>query len=99
MIVRLDADAEPTVVDADRFDRLHAVAAGPLDAMRLGDAARAAGADHVWLDVAWLRAAAAAATTDVDLDARFDAMLAVAAEHGWLDATATSVRAHLEHGS
>ncbi len=53
-------------------------------------------ADHVWLDVEQLRAAAHDAGVPEGWDEQFDAMLAFAQTHGWTDPARQRVRAHLE---
>ncbi len=100
MIITLSADADPQLTDLDRFDRLHAVCEGAVGAMRMGDLCRAHDdGEHVWLDVAAARSAGAAASDDPAFGEQYDAMIAFAAKHGWLDEAGTHVRAHIEAAS
>lgn len=97
MIVVLSADTDPAITDLDRFDRLHAECSGSVDAVRLGDLCRLHDdGEHVWLDVAGARAAGAEASSEPTFGEQFDAMIAFAAKHGWLDEAGTHVRAHIE---
>ena len=104
MIVRLTAEAPPEIVDRGRVDRLSATADGALDAMQLAPICRPddehrddehhldkLDGEHVWVRIDALREASA----PIVGDAAFDAMIAFAADRGWLDATETFVRAHV----
>ena len=97
MIIELSDDQPPRLVEADRLDRLHAVCSGDVEAARY-DALCQPGPDseHVWLDVAGLRAQGTAHVDDPTYAERFDAMIAYAERKGWLDADGTRVRAHIE---
>jgi hypothetical protein len=57
--------------------------------------AGAADGDAAWLIVERLREAARPAGA-AGWDERFDAMIAFAAEHGWVTASGEAVRAHIE---
>lgn len=99
MIVQLSPDAPPGVTDVGRLDRLHAECSGALAGAQLGElCSEGPDPDHVWLDVAGLRSAGLAAAGDPEFEPRFDAMIAYAGSKGWLDATGTRVRAHVEPG-
>jgi hypothetical protein len=55
--------------------------------------------EHVWMDIAALKAAAAATLPAAHQAAwmhGFDAMIAYATSKGWTNADATAVRAHIE---
>lgn len=96
MIVRLSPDAPPELDDLDRLDRLHAESPGPLARMMPGPACRFDDdGEHVWLDIGAARASGAAQQDDGWL-AGFDGMIAFAVSKGWVDATGTHVRAHVE---
>jgi hypothetical protein len=94
MIVRITSTGEVVLDEAADCKRLSVDAA---DRGRAGGRLTAAGAgapldaDHVEIDVAWLRAGAAGQATPADLDA----MLAYAGSKGWLSADGLRVRAHL----
>ncbi len=94
MIVRITAAGGVVLDDAADCKRLSVVAA---DRAGVGDHLAAAGAgapldaDHVELDVAFLRAGAAGQAPPGD----FDAMIAYAESKGWLSADGDRVRAHL----
>lgn len=97
MIVHLRSDGPPELADADRLDRLHADATGPISEMRFGElCARGDDDDHVWLDIAAVRAAGSAQVDDPGYLERFDGMIAYARSKGWVDAAGTRVRAHVE---
>jgi hypothetical protein len=97
VIIELSADRPPTLTDADRLDRLHATSEG-VDGTQYGEDSCGPGpdADHVWVDVEWLRRNATAQVTDPTFGERFEAMIAYAASKGWLDESGRRVRAHIE---
>ncbi len=98
MIVELSQDQPPTLTDAERLDRLHATCHGDPKTAKYDDAACMPGpdADHVWVDIEWLRATAAVQVDDPGFADRFDGMIAYADKQGWLNATGRRVRAHIE---
>jgi hypothetical protein len=90
----------PQLVSADDLTSLSVrVEASPVDPAAISSMLRSAGAgdvaaDHVWLDISWLRAAAG--TPGPDWPQRFAAMLEYAQARGWLSPDGRRVRAHLE---
>ena len=94
VIVRIAASGQVTLERAADCQRLAAEAA---DRERAGEqldaagAGRALDADHVEIDIAWLRAGSAGQATPADVDA----MIAYAGSKGWLSADGRRVRAHL----
>lgn len=89
------------IAEADDLRRLE-VRAGAIDGAALAAALDGLGTvaddgDHVWLGIDALRSEAAA-TIDGDREtwaAEYDAMIAYAADHGWVTDDGTAVRAHL----
>ncbi len=103
MVVTVVLGMEPEVVleEPGAFTRFHVAARGARDRSRLGAALTGAGAgtldgDDVLVDVAWLRAAAAAGGVNPDWEEGFTAMLDYAQRKGWADASRKTVRAHVE---
>ncbi len=98
MIVELSQDQPPTLTDADRLDRMHANVRGRSEDGEVRRRACVPGpdADHVWVDIEWLRAAAAVQVDDPGFADRFDGMIAYAGKQGWLNANGRRVRAHIE---
>jgi hypothetical protein len=96
MIIELSADGAPRLTDAERLDRLHAVAADPGSARYDDFVQPGPDADHVWIDVALLRSAAIELVDEADYGERFDGMIAYATKKGWIDESGTRVRAHIE---
>jgi hypothetical protein len=90
----------PQLVSADDLTSLSVrVEASPVDPAAISWMLRTAGAgdvaaDHVWLDISWLRSAAG--TPGPDWPQRFAAMLEYARTRGWLSPDGLRVRAHLE---
>lgn len=88
------------LISADDLTSLSVrVEANTVDPAAIASMLRSAGAgdvaaDHVWLDISWLRAAAG--TPGPDWPHRFAAMLQYAQTHGWLSPDGRRVRAHLE---
>lgn len=97
MLVRVDAvAATASLAEAEDLGRLTVEVAGEADGSGLDRALGALGrpdGDHVWLDVAALRAAAG--PRDPDWQRRFDAMVDYARSRGWTDQAATRLRAHV----
>lgn len=97
MIIELSDSAPPQLSDEDRLDRLHATVSGDESRTVYNEfCSPGPDADHVWVDVANLRAAALARVDDPGYGERFDAMIAYATSKGWLDESGTHVRAHIE---
>jgi hypothetical protein len=95
--MQIDAHRPTAVVtDVEDLKRLEVLAPAGLPddelAGRLGDLGRLDG-DHVWLDVAGLRAAGQPG--DAAWGAGFDGMIGYAGSKGWLDEAGTAVRAHV----
>ena len=96
-----DERPEARVVDVDDLGRLHLAlgqvtdeeAAEVLERAGLG---RFADSEHALLDVAALRAAAAARATASDWQARWDQMIAHARSKGWLSEDGASLQVHVE---
>lgn len=87
---------EIVVVDADNLRALDA-RLGALTRMDLSAALDGIGSvdgDHVWIEIAALRAAASRTAMLPDWDTQFDAMIAYAERSGWT--TGSRVRAHLD---
>lgn len=89
-----------TLTGADDFKSLSVIATPPGAQLTAGDvtsdgAVRVTSADQAWVDIPWLRKAAGIEEGD-SRAADFDAMLAYAASHGWVDQEGTSVAAHIE---
>jgi hypothetical protein len=93
VIIELSDDQPPRLVDADRLDQLHAVSSGAPQYDELCQPGP--DPDHVWVDVAALRAQGIALVDDPSYPERFDAMIAYAQRKGWLDGDGTRVRAHI----
>ena len=108
MIVSVDLTTTPPVVGLDEPDdcrRFHVAARGAAD----NDGAGADGlartltehglgrldGDDVWVQVEAVRGLAAG-RVGASWQSDFAAMLAYARDKGWLDASATSIRAHVE---
>lgn len=97
MIVELSTDAPPRLTDAERLDRLHATCPCDPSAARYDDLCRPGpDGDHVWIDVARLRALGLAQVGDPSYGEQFEAMIAYATKKGWLDESGACVRAHIE---
>jgi hypothetical protein len=97
MIIELSDQALPMLTDAGRLDRLHATVTGDPASIVFGGLCHAGpDDDHVWADIDELRAAGLAQVDDPDFASNFDGMIAYATKKGWLDDTATLVRAHIE---
>ena len=97
MIIELSDTAPPQLGDEDSLDRLHATVAGdPQRTMYNEFCSPGPDADHVWVDIANLRAAVLARADDPGVGAQFDGVIAYATSKGWLDETGTHVRAHVE---
>jgi hypothetical protein len=92
MIVRV-SEGSWDLVEVEDLRRLHVEVA---DGTAAEVAGRVDGADHVWLDVAALRAAGQAKAGDPGWAERFDSMIDYARSKGWLDEAGTAVRAHIE---
>ncbi len=95
MIIVLRADTPPRLTDADRLDRLHAECETELDTIQYDEFVRQADDGHVWADIDWLRTSGLAQVGDPEFATNFDTMIAYATKKGWMDETATSVRAHI----
>jgi hypothetical protein len=96
MIVQFSADADPTVTEIDRFDRLSATVDGTLAAARLGVLGRIdADGEHIWLDIDALRAELGRIGLDGQPLAEFEGMISYAERAGWVDSDGTAVRAHI----
>jgi hypothetical protein len=85
-------DVKSLSVQIDQLDDLEALTRA------LGSLGQLDGADHVWIDIQALRIASGRAG-DASWSSSFDAMIAYAAKHGWVNGSGTSVRAHIEHGA
>ena len=97
MIIELTAHHAPKLLEPERVDRLHAVCHGDPEEMHYDDFVQEGpDPDHVWVDIALLRANALAEVTDPAFPEQFDGMIAYATKKGWLNALGTRVRAHLE---
>lgn len=99
MLIRLTAEGA-SIAEATDLGRLSVAAnAGEDIATALGALGRPDGADHVWLDVIALEAAAAAGLPrGVDVvawRAGYASMVTYADEKGWLDADRSHLRAHV----
>lgn len=98
VIIRLDTDGSTGEVDdLDDLKRLHVEVKG---AGEIGETIDTFGrldpdGEHAWLSVEALRQAAVG-RVDPGWEARFDAMVAQAADHGWVDEAQAAVRAHIE---
>lgn len=98
MYVELDLQTgERHLVDADDFTRFHIAADGDRhDVLRvLGAEARPGRSHHLWWSIEAVRRLAPA-DRDPSWDERFDAMMAWAAGHGWIDEAGTHVQVHIE---
>jgi hypothetical protein len=96
MIVVLNPNEPPRLVDLDRLDRLHAELHGTLDEAELGDLCEPDDDQHVWLHVARARALGVQASPDPAFGDGFDGMIGYATSKGWLNEAGTHVRAHVE---
>jgi hypothetical protein len=97
VIIELSDDTPPQLSDEDRLDRLHATVVGAAPRIVYNEfCSPGPDDDHVWVDIANLRAAALARVDDPGYGERFDAMIAYARSKGWVDATGAHVRAHIE---
>jgi hypothetical protein len=97
VIIELSAQHAPKLLEPGRVDRLHAICHGDPKEMRYDDfVEEGPDWDHVWVDIALLRANALAQVDDPGFPAQFDAMIAYATKKGWLNVLGTRVRAHLE---
>jgi hypothetical protein len=93
LIIDLTVDQPPSIDASDGLGGLTAVTTGPLDAMQLAPVCYAsADGQHIWVEVAALRAASAAA----GFGEGFEAMIDYARSKGWLDEDGTHVRAHVD---
>jgi hypothetical protein len=96
-----DEVPEVQVVDVDDLTRLH-LAVGAVTDEEADQALQAAGlgrlvdGDDGVLEVAALRAAAEPQATADDWGARFDAMVALAADKGWTADDGAGLRVHVE---
>ena len=100
MIIRLANDAKPQLDEADDCKKFHVEAvAGSAAALadNLGAAGSSdgAGEDHVWIDIAWVRAAASGRVA-TGWASEFDGMIGYAASKGWLNEAKSAIRAHVE---
>lgn len=84
---------EPDVLDAFsvRSDTIDDAAV----AAAMGACADGAGAAHVWIDAAWVRAQVGD-DAGADWSDRFDQMVAYAASKGWTNDAGTHLKAHIE---
>jgi hypothetical protein len=97
MIIELSDDTPPQLSDEERLDRLHATVVGAAPRIVYNEfCSPGPDEDHVWVDIANLRAAALGRVEDPGYPERFDAMIEYARSKGWLDDTGTHVRAHIE---
>lgn len=111
MEIAVDLSARTVALrDGANFRAFHVAVAGEGTDAAVAEAVAAAGAgaacddaDHVWVAKSWLEAQAAAApggapdgTSPTDWAAGYDKMLGLAAKMGWLDDTATHIKAHIE---
>jgi hypothetical protein len=99
MIVRIAADGV-VVSEADDCTRLHVATDLDADGVRTALGATATGElvdpDTVRLDLAVLRSRAQLVATAPDWAQRWEAMVRVAQDRGWLAADQRSVQAHVE---
>jgi hypothetical protein len=98
VIVTAHADGV-TLGASDVFTDLHAELDGvdtEQAAARFAEVGSELTDEHVWLDIAWLRAAG---PDDDDWRAQFDAMIGYARSKGWVDEPGTRVRAHVQSGA
>jgi hypothetical protein len=99
MIIRADsADAgHPTVHEADNFRALSLTLTGDTASPQTGFAALGHWIDdeHVFIDPALIRSAVTVEGDRVAWETGFDAMIAYAAQHGWVDDRGR-VRVHVE---
>jgi hypothetical protein len=91
-----------TVVEPEDYTRLHVSAPGVShdvvgELLHRNGIGRTAPDPRVWLDIAALKALAAAGD-DVERTRRFDEMIAFARSKGWVDDTGSYVQAHLHSG-
>lgn len=102
MIIEVTAGSV-AVRDADDCGRFHVESA--LAGQDLDQALRAASAGHggpdgaAWIGANWVRSTVDAASPSgvgTDWTSRFEAMLSYARGKGWLDESATHIRAHVE---
>jgi len=98
VIIELSESAPPQLSDEDRLDRLHATVSGDPSRTLFNDfCERGPDADHVWVDIANLRAAVLARRDhEPGVAEQFDGVIAYATSKGWLDESGTLVRAHIE---
>ncbi|MGI9622577.1 MAG: hypothetical protein ACR2PK_07050 [Acidimicrobiales bacterium] len=100
MIVEVDLEAGPRVIDADVLDAF-SVAAITDDSDTVGRAMGPAGyaaeePGHVWVSADWIRVNAAEASSDPSWANRFEAMLDYAATKNWMNASRSHILAHIE---
>jgi hypothetical protein len=97
VIIELSDSAPPQLRDEERLDRLHATVAGdPARTLFNEFCSPGPDAEHVWVDIANLRAAVLARVDDPGVGDQFDGVIAYATSKGWLDESGTHVRAHIE---
>ncbi len=98
MYVRLDLrTGELCLAEPEDFGRFHIVADGDRhDVLAvLGPQARLGRTHHLWWSIEAVRRLAPP-DRDRSWDERFDAMMAWAADHGWIDEAGTHVQVHIE---
>jgi hypothetical protein len=103
VIVSVDLTTTPPAVGLDEPDdcrRFHVAAVGGADGGRLGQALADGetgwlDGDDVWVQVAAVRRLAAGRVGPT-WESDFAAMVAFARDKGWLDASGTAIRAHVE---
>jgi hypothetical protein len=97
VIIELTVHHPPKLVEPERVDRLHAVCHGDPKDMHYDEFVQEGPDwDHVWVDIALLRARALEQVDDPTFEQQFDNMIASARRKEWLNALGTRVRAHLE---
>ena len=87
-----------TLEDENNFGEFHVAVDGDVAAAvaALGGRAHPSERDnHLWMDIALVRELAGDAA-DTAWEERFEAMLAFAADHGWIDDAGNRVEAHIQ---
>jgi hypothetical protein len=97
VIIELTVHHPPKLVEPERVDRLHAVCHGDPKEMHYDEFVQEGPDwDHVWVDIALLRARALEQVDDPTFEQQFDNMIAYARRKEWLNALGTRLRAHVE---
>jgi len=97
------AQSTVELAEPDDLKRFHVAVANGRDVVKVDELLRSGGvgrldptdADHVWVDEHWVEAQAAPRVHESWTE-NFHKMLASGAEHGWYDAEARHIKAHVE---